>query len=63
MSSEDQIKLMPMLGSWMSQGNSVLKLHIKERVADTKTIWCLVKSFLKYLTYLDTPIRVSISWF
>ena len=36
--SEDQIELMPMLGSWMSPGNSVLKLCIKERVADTKTI-------------------------
>ena len=38
MSSEDQIELMPMLGSWMSPGNSVLKLHIKECVADTKNI-------------------------
>ena len=37
-SSEDQIRLMPMLGSWMSPGNSGLKLRIKERVADTKTI-------------------------
>ena len=37
-SSEDQIELMPVLQSWMSPGNSVLKFNIKEGVAATKSV-------------------------
>ena len=38
MSGEDQVKLVPVLGSWVSPGDSVLELRVEECICDAETM-------------------------